>query len=81
VSLEEYVRNLFPPPDVHNGMDVSVQWLDSSGKWLVTVSEFDKVDSGDIHLGPVWQGHYGDLEAATSYQALILGLSDWRQAR
>lgn len=81
MSLEDYVHNLFPPPDVHNGMDASVQWLDASGKWLVTISEFDKVDSGDIRLGPVWQGHYGDLEAGTGYQALMLGLSDWRQAR
>jgi hypothetical protein len=78
VSLEEWARELKAPPEVHSGFDVGVQWQDASGRWLVTVTEPFRTPAGAFELGPVWQGHYSDLEASTGYQALMLGLSDWR---
>jgi hypothetical protein len=79
VSIEEYVRELKTPPDVHIGFSVSVQWLDAAGSWLVTIDEPYRTETGAILLGKVWQRRYGDLEAGTAYQATMLALSDWRQ--
>lgn len=80
MSIEDYVQNLFPPPDIHSGFDVGVQWQDAHRRWLVTITEPFKTESGEFELGPIWQGRYGELEAGTAYQALMLALSDWQRA-
>lgn len=79
MSLEEWARELKAPPGIHSGMNIGVQWRDARGSWLVTITESFCTPAGQFELGPVWQGHYGDLEASTAYQAMMLGLSDWRQ--
>lgn len=81
MSLEEFVHSLKEPPEVHSGYNASVQWQDARGKWLVTIDEPYRTESGEYQLGPVWQRSYGDLEAPTAYQALMLGLSDRRSSR
>jgi hypothetical protein len=79
VSIEEFVAELKAPPEVHSGFSGAVQWLDSAGRWLVTIDEPYRTESGEFRVGRVWQQRYGDLEAPTAYQALMLGLSDYRQ--
>lgn len=79
MSLEEYARELKVLPEVHSGIQASVQWLDGQGMWLITVTEPYRTESGEYELGPVWQKKYGEGEAPTAYAALMLGLSDRRQ--
>ena len=78
MSLEEYVHSLSGPPEIHSGYDASVQWLDAKGTWLVSITEPYKTESGEYEVGPVWQRKYGDLEAPTAYQALMIALSEKR---
>jgi len=78
MSIEEFVHNLCEPPEVHSGYNVSVQWRDASGKWLVTITEPYRTESGEYELGPIKQYSYDPLAATTAYEAMMLGLSDKR---
>lgn len=71
-------RILHPCPDAYLSFDAGVQWLDASGCWLVTLSKSFLVDAGELEHSRPWQYRYTPQEAATAYQALMLGLSDYR---
>lgn len=73
-------RILNPCPDAYFTVDAGVQWLDGAACWLVTVQRGYNND-GVLEFMAAWQGHYGAGECATGYQALMLGLSDWRKSR
>lgn len=81
MSLEEYVKELHSPHTLHCGFNVGAQWMDAGGYWLITIDEPWRDDAGDFHVGPVWQHHYGEKEASDAYQAVMLGLSDYRASR
>ena len=72
-------KALNPCPDAYFTVDAGVQWLDSSGCWLVTVQRGYNND-GTLEFMKAWQQRYGAAECPTGYQALMLGLSDWRKS-
>lgn len=69
---------LIPAPDAYVTFDVSVQWLDASGCWLITVSRAFQTPDGELEQGVPWQKRYGADEVTTAYQVAMLGLSDYR---
>lgn len=67
------------PAHALSGFDVSVQWLEGSGYWLITISEPYHDSEGRYHVGPAHQVHFGLGEAENAYQAMMLALSDYRR--
>lgn len=78
MNHELVVPTVDMPPRHESGFSAVVQWLMGSGYWLVTVDEPWHDQDGHFHLGEVWQVHYGLGEAENAYQALMLGLSEYR---
>lgn len=73
-----FTRDLVPCPDAYLSWDVSVQWLDASGCWLVSVGKAYTSEGGELESTVPWHKRYGIAECPTGYQALMLGLSDYR---
>ena len=69
---------LRPCPDAYLSFDAGVQWLDASGCWLVSVGKSYTSEGGELESTVPWHKRYGEAEAPTAYQALMLGLSDYR---
>lgn len=72
-------QELHPCPDAFLTFDASVQWLDASGCWLISISKSYTSEGGEHEHTVPWFKRYGVAEATTAYQALMLGLSDFRQ--
>ena len=71
----------FPAPAGELGLIVQVTWLDSRNQWDVWLTKHYSTVDGAIDARSLFQGKYGVGEAPTAYQAMMLGLSDWRKSR
>lgn len=53
-------------------------WVPENGHWYVSIMEGTDNPDGTGASTCVYSGSYGPDECDNAYQALMLGLSDWR---
>lgn len=63
------------------GWGVQVTWVDPQRHWAVWISRQFQNALGNWESDTVYTGHFGPEECPTGYQALMLGLSDYRTRR
>jgi hypothetical protein len=78
VTVEHLPARFEPAPNVEAGLIVQVTWSTASGTWMVFFSKHYSTVDGQIEGRSVFDGRYSPAEAPTAYQALMLGLSDYR---